>query len=189
MTRLYLGPTLILSGSLLEDLSQGASICPNLQNGGGERANFPRTALPLPRPPQEGRGGPISRGLPHGASIYPSISNGGGERPTYRGLPLAAHLDIRLAAHPPLCDAPHPHHDSQHHNTEPQRKIASANTTHKADPNNQSLVIGSHRFRKLIVFVNSKRKAEVVDDFLFNKILPCTSIHSDRTQREGEDAM
>ncbi|KAK8234313.1 putative DEAD/DEAH box RNA helicase [Phyllosticta capitalensis] len=42
---------------------------------------------------------------------------------------------------------------------------------------------------RTIVFVNSKRKAEMVDDFLFNKLLPCTSIHSDRTQREREDAI
>ncbi|KAH7057242.1 DEAD/DEAH box RNA helicase [Macrophomina phaseolina] len=42
---------------------------------------------------------------------------------------------------------------------------------------------------RTIVFVNSKRKADLVDDFLFNRGLPSTSIHSDRTQREREDAL
>jgi ATP-dependent RNA helicase DDX3X len=42
---------------------------------------------------------------------------------------------------------------------------------------------------KTIIFVNSKRSADFVDDFLFNMGLPSTSIHSDRTQREREDAM
>ncbi|RDW67672.1 hypothetical protein BP6252_09068 [Coleophoma cylindrospora] len=42
---------------------------------------------------------------------------------------------------------------------------------------------------RTIVFVNSKRAADEVDDFLFNKGLPCTSIHADRTQREREDAI
>ncbi|KAK7537113.1 putative DEAD/DEAH box RNA helicase [Phyllosticta citribraziliensis] len=42
---------------------------------------------------------------------------------------------------------------------------------------------------RTIIFVNSKRKAEMVDDFLYNKDLPVTSIHADRTQREREDAL
>ncbi|TGJ84893.1 hypothetical protein E0Z10_g3876 [Xylaria hypoxylon] len=42
---------------------------------------------------------------------------------------------------------------------------------------------------RTIIFVNSKRTADELDDFLFNKELPCTSMHSDRTQREREDAM
>ncbi|KAJ8129089.1 hypothetical protein O1611_g4543 [Lasiodiplodia mahajangana] len=42
---------------------------------------------------------------------------------------------------------------------------------------------------RTIIFVNSKRAADELDDFLFNKNLPCTSMHSDRTQREREDAM
>ncbi|EOD46035.1 putative dead deah box RNA helicase protein [Neofusicoccum parvum] len=42
---------------------------------------------------------------------------------------------------------------------------------------------------RTIVFVNSKRKADLVDDFLFNRGLPSTSIHADRTQREREDAL
>jgi ATP-dependent RNA helicase DDX3X len=35
----------------------------------------------------------------------------------------------------------------------------------------------------------SKRTADEIDDYLFNLDLPCTSIHSDRTQREREDAL
>ena len=42
---------------------------------------------------------------------------------------------------------------------------------------------------RTIIFVNSKKAADFIDDFLFNKGLPSTSIHSDRTQREREDAM
>lgn len=42
---------------------------------------------------------------------------------------------------------------------------------------------------RTIIFVNSKRAADEVDDFLFNSGFPCTSIHGDRTQREREDSL
>ncbi|KAH9884852.1 P-loop containing nucleoside triphosphate hydrolase protein [Xylariomycetidae sp. FL2044] len=42
---------------------------------------------------------------------------------------------------------------------------------------------------RTIVFVNSKRMADELDDYVFNNELPCTSMHSDRTQREREDSM
>ncbi|KAI1002352.1 ATP-dependent RNA helicase ded1 [Podosphaera aphanis] len=42
---------------------------------------------------------------------------------------------------------------------------------------------------RTIIFVNSKRSADELDDFLFNSSFPCTSIHSDRTQREREDSI
>lgn len=42
---------------------------------------------------------------------------------------------------------------------------------------------------RTIVFVNSKRAADEVDDYLFNRGFPCTSIHGDRTQREREDSI
>ena len=42
---------------------------------------------------------------------------------------------------------------------------------------------------RTIVFVNNKKAADFLDDFLYNRGLPSTSIHSDRTQREREDAM
>lgn len=42
---------------------------------------------------------------------------------------------------------------------------------------------------RTIIFVNNKKAADFIDDFLFNRGMPSTSIHSDRTQREREDAM
>ncbi|KPI44667.1 ATP-dependent RNA helicase ded1 [Cyphellophora attinorum] len=42
---------------------------------------------------------------------------------------------------------------------------------------------------RTLVFVRSKKTADFVDDYLFNLGLPSTSIHSDRTQREREDAI
>jgi ATP-dependent RNA helicase DDX3X len=42
---------------------------------------------------------------------------------------------------------------------------------------------------RTIVFVNNKRAADELDDFLFNMGLPCTSMHSDRTQLEREASM
>ncbi|KAL2180830.1 P-loop containing nucleoside triphosphate hydrolase protein [Thermothelomyces heterothallicus CBS 202.75] len=42
---------------------------------------------------------------------------------------------------------------------------------------------------RTIVFVNSKRTAEEVDDFLYKEQMPCTSMHSDRNQREREASM
>lgn len=42
---------------------------------------------------------------------------------------------------------------------------------------------------RFLIFTNSKIKCDMVDDFLYNKGLPVTSIHSDRTQREREDAL
>ncbi|CAN8100648.1 unnamed protein product [Discula destructiva] len=42
---------------------------------------------------------------------------------------------------------------------------------------------------RTIIFVNSKRAADELDDYLFNEGMPTTSIHADRTQREREDAM
>lgn len=42
---------------------------------------------------------------------------------------------------------------------------------------------------RTIIFVNTKKGADFLDDFLYNRGLPSTSIHSDRTQREREDAL
>ncbi|AEO65101.1 uncharacterized protein THITE_2043513 [Thermothielavioides terrestris NRRL 8126] len=42
---------------------------------------------------------------------------------------------------------------------------------------------------RTIIFVNSKRTAEEVDDYLYNLGMPCTSMHSDRTQKEREASM
>ncbi|KAL8722566.1 MAG: hypothetical protein Q9225_000961 [Loekoesia sp. 1 TL-2023] len=42
---------------------------------------------------------------------------------------------------------------------------------------------------RTMVFTNLKKEVDLLDDFLWNKGLPTTSIHSDRTQREREDAI
>lgn len=42
---------------------------------------------------------------------------------------------------------------------------------------------------RTLIFVNSKKNADLVDDYLFNLDLPCTSMHGDRSQREREDAL
>lgn len=56
---------------------------------------------------------------------------------------------------------------------------------------NQALfdLIFSDTPQRTLVFTNSKVKCDMVDDYLYNKGLPVTSIHSDRTQREREDAL
>jgi ATP-dependent RNA helicase DDX3X len=43
--------------------------------------------------------------------------------------------------------------------------------------------------QRTLIFTNSKVKCDMVDDYLYNKGMPVTSIHSDRTQREREDAL
>ncbi|KAM7186588.1 P-loop containing nucleoside triphosphate hydrolase protein [Rhypophila sp. PSN 637] len=42
---------------------------------------------------------------------------------------------------------------------------------------------------RTIIFVNSKRAADELDDFLYNQGIPCASMHSDRTQKEREATM
>ena len=42
---------------------------------------------------------------------------------------------------------------------------------------------------RTMIFTNQKKEVDLLDDFLWNKGLPTTSIHSDRTQREREDAI
>ncbi|KAI9674046.1 MAG: hypothetical protein M1829_003889 [Trizodia sp. TS-e1964] len=42
---------------------------------------------------------------------------------------------------------------------------------------------------RTIIFVNSKRSADLLDDYLYNLNFPTTSVHADRTQREREDAI
>ncbi|KAK6341849.1 hypothetical protein TWF730_001336 [Orbilia blumenaviensis] len=50
-------------------------------------------------------------------------------------------------------------------------------------------LLASSPAARTLIFVNSKREADNLDDFLWNKGLPTTSIHGDRTQREREDAL
>lgn len=42
---------------------------------------------------------------------------------------------------------------------------------------------------RTLIFCNAKPTVDLLDDFLYNRGLPTTSIHSDRNQREREDAM
>lgn len=42
---------------------------------------------------------------------------------------------------------------------------------------------------RTLIFVNNKRTADTLDDFLYNRHLPITSIHSQRNQLEREDAL
>ncbi|KAJ5162220.1 DEAD/DEAH box RNA helicase, partial [Penicillium capsulatum] len=42
---------------------------------------------------------------------------------------------------------------------------------------------------RTLIFVNNKKTVDEVDDYLYHNGFPSTSIHSDRTQREREDAV
>ncbi|KAK3635451.1 hypothetical protein LTR56_014735 [Elasticomyces elasticus] len=42
---------------------------------------------------------------------------------------------------------------------------------------------------RTLIFCNSKPSVDLLDDFLYNRGLPTTSIHADRGQREREDAL
>ncbi|KAF7509314.1 hypothetical protein GJ744_008208 [Endocarpon pusillum] len=42
---------------------------------------------------------------------------------------------------------------------------------------------------RTLIFVATKKNADFLDDYLYNLGMPSTSIHSDRTQREREDAL
>lgn len=50
------------------------------------------------------------------------------------------------------------------------------------------LLLSSEPSRTLI-FCNSRHQVDLLDDFLYNRRLPTTSIHSDRNQREREGAL
>ena len=42
---------------------------------------------------------------------------------------------------------------------------------------------------RTLIFVETKRGADSLDDYLYHQNFPATSIHGDRTQREREDAL
>lgn len=42
---------------------------------------------------------------------------------------------------------------------------------------------------RTIIFVNTQRGVDELDDFLYNNKFPCTAVHSGRTQREREDSV
>jgi ATP-dependent RNA helicase DDX3X len=80
-------------------------------------------------------------------------------------------------------------------------RVGRAGSTHKAIKQNVVWIDPQMKKKALfdllmslppsrtIVFVNSRRTCDEIDDYLFNLHMPCTSIHSDRTQREREDAI
>lgn len=51
------------------------------------------------------------------------------------------------------------------------------------------LLMGEGPKGRTLIFCDTKRMADTIDDFLFNRSLPCTSLHGDRSQREREDAL
>ncbi|KAJ4298547.1 hypothetical protein N0V88_003577 [Collariella sp. IMI 366227] len=80
-------------------------------------------------------------------------------------------------------------------------RVGRAGSTHENIK--QTLVYVDHSMKKqalfdllkslpptrTIIFVNSKRTAEEVDDWLYNQGMPCTSMHGDRNQKEREASM
>ncbi|KAI1314498.1 DEAD-box ATP-dependent RNA helicase [Mortierella claussenii] len=42
---------------------------------------------------------------------------------------------------------------------------------------------------RTLIFVDTKRKADYLDDVLYNRSFPCISLHGDRSQREREQAL
>ena len=56
---------------------------------------------------------------------------------------------------------------------------------HKTPLSNPPLVQAS----RTLVFVETKRGADSLDEFLHREGFPVTSIHGDRTQREREEAL
>lgn len=42
---------------------------------------------------------------------------------------------------------------------------------------------------RTLIFCNSKPAVDLLDDYLYNRGFPTTSIHGDRNQREREDAL
>lgn len=51
------------------------------------------------------------------------------------------------------------------------------------------LLISMEKPGRTLIFCNSKAAVDLLDDFLYNRQLPTTSIHADRNQREREDAL
>ncbi|KAK4165751.1 putative ATP-dependent RNA helicase [Cladorrhinum sp. PSN259] len=82
-----------------------------------------------------------------------------------------------------------------------QLRVGRAGSTHQnikqvivfTDPSRkkQALVdlLNSLPPTRTIIFVNSKRACDELDDLLFNLQFPCVSIHADRTQKEREASL
>ena len=56
-------------------------------------------------------------------------------------------------------------------------------------PPSWSVLILNVQASRTLVFVETKKGADQLDDFLFRQGFPVTSIHGDRTQREREEAL
>ncbi|KAI5795205.1 ATP-dependent RNA helicase ded1 [Geopyxis carbonaria] len=72
----------------------------------------------------------------------------------------------------------------------------SENITQKVeyveDPDKRSVlldILHTHQGNLTLIFVETKRMADSLSDFLINQNFPATSIHGDRTQRERERAL
>ena len=72
----------------------------------------------------------------------------------------------------------------------------SENITQKVeyveDPDKKSVlldILHTHKGGLTLIFVETKRMADALSDFLINQNFPATSIHGDRTQRERERAL
>jgi ATP-dependent RNA helicase DDX3X len=72
----------------------------------------------------------------------------------------------------------------------------SENITQKVeyveDPDKRSVlldILNAHQGGLTLIFVETKRMADSLSDFLINQNFPATSIHGDRTQRERERAL
>lgn len=50
-------------------------------------------------------------------------------------------------------------------------------------------LLSDHPPCRTLIFVATKHKADYLDHFLFERQLPCISLHGDRTQREREKAL
>ena len=68
-----------------------------------------------------------------------------------------------------------------------QQEIIEVEGYHKREALVDLLNAGGRQ--RVLIFVSSKRMADQLDDFLFQKGFPCTSIHGDRNQLQRESAL
>ncbi|KAF9540450.1 hypothetical protein EC957_004290 [Mortierella hygrophila] len=71
--------------------------------------------------------------------------------------------------------------------TDIMQKVIKVEEYHKEDTLEELLL--SQPPSRTLIFVDTKRKADYLDDVLYNKHFPCISLHGDRSQREREMAL
>ncbi|KAK3832536.1 MAG: P-loop containing nucleoside triphosphate hydrolase protein [Linnemannia elongata] len=71
--------------------------------------------------------------------------------------------------------------------TDIMQKVIKVEEYHKEDTLEELLL--SQPPSRTLIFVDTKRKADYLDDVLYNKHFPCISLHGDRSQRERELAL